>query len=217
MEERKWGRKDRMRYSQRWIHPFIPFQQSLGCEKITWWLDRAVNVKRITRACRKLEDSGNGTFDVLLNLVVTVNRVKLRREFKLEKVIPGPVVHAIAVPGLCVSLISHKVHESTGRRRYPFEWMRTKCPSERRTSWHFRKILLVSAPPKSPYFWIQEDVKESSFGIFTIFVPLRCFLRGWRGDEFWWHEFCLLKCYVDHFFQGRHVRRVWLLRVVIAG
>ncbi len=50
-------------------------------------------MKRITRAYRKLEDSGNGTFDVFLNLLVTVNRVKQRQKFKLKKVVLSLVVH----------------------------------------------------------------------------------------------------------------------------
>ncbi len=154
MEEGKWGRGDGMRYSQRWMHPFIPFQQSLNWEDITWWPDRTVNMKRITRACWKLEDSGNGTFDIFLNLLVTVNCVKPRRNFKVGKVVLSLVVHEQKVPDLYAGLTSHKTRKSIGRRKSPFKWMRTKHTSKRRTRWQLHNGLLVSALPRSPYFWI---------------------------------------------------------------
>ncbi len=71
--------------------------------------------------------------------------------------------------GLCASLLSHKVYKSTGKCRYPFEWIGDEASEQTPHKLTVTcKSHPVSATPRSPFFWILEDVTELRIGISLI-------------------------------------------------
>ncbi len=119
--------------------------------------------------------------------------------------------------GLCASLLSHKVDKSTGMCRYPFEWIGDEASEQTPHKLTVAcKIRSVPAPPRSPFFWILEDVTDLRIGTLLI----SCWCVDFCGVGVEWNfnydtKHRLFKVFRHSFIPGLVSSTCWLPQVAI--